>query len=154
MKRLCDLRSQDGNCCPQMRPGVVKKLNHQLVAFEDLLDDATLHALSAPVNEPDFAQAGCMCRVDVLFDNGGDVAGPKRMQVEHAFDGNPQRVLILHGSVGRGLFVAGRHFGFDAAPNGEIADDRHPPRLARGDKIVEDLVRDVFVENTPVAVLD
>ena len=60
------------------------------MAFEHLLHDAALHALPAAVNEPHLAQAGGVCLVEVLFDDGGDVAGREGVQIEAAFDGNPE----------------------------------------------------------------
>src|SRR5688572_29636942 len=44
--------------------------------------------------------------------------------------------------------------GFDAAPDGKIADHSHSTRLAGGHEIIEDLVGDIFVENALVAELD
>jgi hypothetical protein len=42
----------------------------------------------------------------------------------------------------------------NAAADGEIAHHRHPARAARTDKIVENLVGDVFVENALVPEFD
>src|SRR5688572_28964927 len=44
--------------------------------------------------------------------------------------------------------------GLHAATNGKIAHDRHAPRRAGGNQIVEDLVRHRFEEDAPVAELE
>ena len=44
--------------------------------------------------------------------------------------------------------------GLHAAADREIADDGHPPRLARGDEVVEDLVGDRLEEDAAIAELD
>jgi len=79
-----------------MRRRVVKKFHDQRVAFEHLLHDAALHAVAPSVNQTDFAETGGLRLVEVLFDDGRDVWCRERMQIERAFDGNPERVLILH----------------------------------------------------------
>jgi len=79
-----------------MRRRVVKKFHDQRVAFEHLLHDGALHAAAPSVNQTDFAEAGGLCLDEVLFDDRGDVWWRERMQIEHSFDGDPERVLILH----------------------------------------------------------
>ena len=90
------LRFQDRNCCAQMRGRIVKKFDDTGMAFERLLHDAALYPRSTAMHETHFAQSSGMCLVEVLFDDRGDVARSERVEVELAFDGNPQRVLILH----------------------------------------------------------
>ena len=81
--------------------------------------------------------------------------GREGVEVEGAFDGDRGAgVLILHRQGRGGFLVADGHFGLDAAAHREVADDRHAPRLTGGDKIVENLIRHVFVENALVAELD
>jgi hypothetical protein len=79
-----------------MRRRIVKKLHHERVPFQGLLHDAALHPRPAAMDEPHLMQAGGVCLVHVLFDDGGDVAGRKGVKVEVPFDRNPKRVLILH----------------------------------------------------------
>ena len=79
-----------------MRRRIVKKLHDERMAFERLLHDAALHAAAASVNEPNLAQPGGVCLVDVLVDDRRDIARRKRVEIERAFDRNPQRVSILH----------------------------------------------------------
>ena len=79
-----------------MRRRIVKKFHHERMAFEGLLHDAALHPCPAAVDEPDLMQAGGVSLVQVLFDDGRDVAGREGVKVEVPFDGNPKRVLILH----------------------------------------------------------
>jgi hypothetical protein len=66
------------------------------VPFEGLLDDAALDPCPATMDEPYVTQAGGVGFDQVLFHDRRDVAGRKRVKVEVAFDGNPNRVLILH----------------------------------------------------------
>ena len=79
-----------------MRRGVVKKLQHQRVTFQGLLDDAALHPFSSAMDEPHLMQAGRVCLVQILFDDRRDVPGRKGVKVNVPFDRNPKRVLILH----------------------------------------------------------
>src|SRR5207237_6385824 len=55
--------------------------------------------------------------------------------------------------IGWSDIVRGDH-GLDAAAYGKITDDGHAARLACGHQIVENLVRDVLVEDAAVAELD
>ena len=71
-----------------MRRRIVKKLQHERMPLQGLLDDAALHACPAAVDEPHLAQAGGVCFVQILFDDGRDVARREGMKVEGAFDGN------------------------------------------------------------------
>ncbi len=66
------------------------------MAFQGLLHDAALHPCPAAMDEPHLPQAGRVSLVEVLFDDGRDVAGCKGVKVEVSFDRNPKRVLILH----------------------------------------------------------
>ena len=87
-----------------MRRRIVKKLQHERVPFQGLLHDAALHPCPAAMDEPHLMQAGGVSLVQVLFDDGRDVAGRKGVKVEVPFDRNPKRpalsgaegVLILH----------------------------------------------------------
>ncbi len=75
---------------------VVEKLQYTRVPLEGLLHDAALHTEATTVDETDLAQPGGMRFVDVLFHHRRDVAWRERMEVESAFDRDPERVLILH----------------------------------------------------------
>jgi hypothetical protein len=79
-----------------MRRRIVKKLQHERVPLKGLLNDAALHTCSAAMDEPDLTQAGGVSLVQILLDDGRDVAGRKGVEVEVPFDWNPERVLILH----------------------------------------------------------
>ena len=91
-----NLRLQDGNGCTQMGCRIVKKLQYERVPLECLLDDAPLNAAAAAVNEANLRQPSLVRLVDVLFDHRWDVARGESVEIEHAFDGYPDRVLILH----------------------------------------------------------
>jgi hypothetical protein len=75
---------------------VVEKLQHERVPVEDLLDDPALHASSATVNEPHFTQSYSVSLVEVLFHDRRNIARWEGVKIELAFDGDAQRVLILH----------------------------------------------------------
>ena len=75
---------------------IVKKLRHERVFLECLLDDTPLNADAPAVHEPNFRQPSLVRLVDVLFDDRWDVARRESVEIEHAFDGYPDRVLILH----------------------------------------------------------
>ena len=87
---------QNGNSCAQVGRRVVEKLQYTRVPLEGIVHDAALHTEATTVDETDLAQPGGMRVVDVLFHHGRDVAWRERMEVESAFDRNPERVLILH----------------------------------------------------------
>lgn len=72
------------------------KLQHERVRFERLLDDAALNTEAAAMNEANLCQSGRVSLVDVLVDHRWDIARSERMEIEHAFDGYANRVLILH----------------------------------------------------------
>ena len=65
------------------------------MAFEGALDDAALYAYPSTVYQPDFAQAGRMSFLDVLFNDRGDVAGLEGVEVELCFDRDADR--LVHG---------------------------------------------------------
>ncbi len=75
---------------------VVEKLQYTRVPLEGLLHDAALNTEATAVDETDLAKPGGARFVDVLFHHRRDVVWRKRMEVERAFDRNPERVLILH----------------------------------------------------------
>ena len=52
-----------------MRRGIVKKLQHERMAFQGLLDDAALHPCPAAMDEPHLMQAGGVSLVQVFFDD-------------------------------------------------------------------------------------
>ena len=94
-----------------MRRSVIEKLQHQGMPFERLLDDAALDAHPPAMDEPHVAQAGGVCFIQVLFDDGGDVARGEGVKIEDTFDGDLQGpalsgvegVLILHRQTVAGL---------------------------------------------------
>ena len=79
-----------------MRCRIVEKLQHQRVPFQALLDDAALYPCSPAMDQPHVMQPGGVSLVQVLFDDRRDVARREGMKVDAAFDGDRERVLILH----------------------------------------------------------
>ena len=53
--------------------------------FQGLLHDAALDSSPAAMDEPHLTQAGSVSLVDVLFDDGRDVAGCEGVEVEVSF---------------------------------------------------------------------
>ena len=66
------------------------------MAHERLVDDTALYTLPTAMDESDVAEPGGVRFVEVLFDDRRDVSRREGVQVEGAFDGDPERVLILH----------------------------------------------------------
>jgi hypothetical protein len=64
---------------------IVEALDER-VPLQGGLDDAALHAGAAAVNQPHFAQAGLVRGLDVLLDDGPDVARVEGVKVEGALD--------------------------------------------------------------------
>jgi hypothetical protein len=87
-----------------MGRSIIKKLRHQWMSFERLLDDAALNAHAPAMDEPHLSQTRGVCFIQILFDDGRDVARREGMKIEDSFDGDSQRpalgivegVLILH----------------------------------------------------------
>lgn len=86
-----------------MRRRIVKKFHYQRVPFQGLLHDAALHARPPAMDEPHVAQAGGMRFIQVFFDDRRDVARGEGVKVEDAFDGEAERVLIVHRQVVAGF---------------------------------------------------
>ncbi len=68
--------------------GGIPELGDEWMTLERLLNDASLNALAAAVNQPDLTKTSFMCRRDVLLDDRCDVAWRERVQVEVVFDGD------------------------------------------------------------------
>ena len=63
------------------------------------MNGGALNAKAASVNEPHVGETGGECLVQILVDQGWDVAGGEGVEVERRLDWNANRVLILHGNV-------------------------------------------------------
>ena len=79
-----------------MRRRIVEKLHYQRVPLEHSLDDAALHPHAASMDQPDLAESGGVRFVEVLCDNRRDISRGEGVEVEGPFNGDPERVLILH----------------------------------------------------------
>ena len=134
-----------------MRFRGVPEFDDERMPLERLLHDAALNALAAAVNQPDLTQSGVVRRVDVFLDDRRRRRAARtragRGGLRWGCGGSPRHRYVATG-IGRG------DDGLHAAANGEIANDRHAPRRAGGDEVVEDLVRHRFVEDAAVAELD
>ena len=82
-----------------MRSVVVPEFDYVRVAFECRLDDASLDAGAASVDQPHFQQAASCGRSHEFVDDGWDVARGERVEIELAFDGDSQR-FIRHAQTG------------------------------------------------------
>ena len=86
-RRICVLdEPRDG--CSQVCFGGIPEFGDERMPLERLLNDASLNALAAAVNQPDLTKTSFMCRRDVLLDDRCDVAWRERVQVEMVFDGD------------------------------------------------------------------
>ena len=65
-----------------MRLRCIPETFYERVVFQYRLDDPSLDSLAAAVNEADFPETGFVRRVDVLLDDGGDIAGMKSVKVQ------------------------------------------------------------------------
>lgn len=74
-------RFQDCDSCPQMRRGIVRKLQHERMAFERLLHDGALDAYAAAVDEPHFAEPRCVRCRHIFLDDRWDVSRCERVEV-------------------------------------------------------------------------
>ena len=71
---------------PQVGFGGIPEFGDEWMPLERLLNDASLNAFAAAVNQPDLTKTSFVCRVDVLLDDRCHVAWRERMQVEVVFD--------------------------------------------------------------------
>ena len=79
-----------------MRIGVVEEFGDERMVVERLLHDAALNATSAAMDEPKPPKTGRVRRRHVFVDDRWNVIGREGVEIETVFDGNPERVLILH----------------------------------------------------------
>jgi hypothetical protein len=79
-----------------MRCGIVVERRDERMSIESRLHPAALDSRPAAVNQPHFPQTGCVGRLDVLLDDGGDVARVERVQVERVLDRHTNRRLVRH----------------------------------------------------------
>lgn len=103
---------QDRKSCTQAGLRIVKKLQHERMVIEGLLNDAALNAVAPAVNQPNLPQSCRVCLADVLVDHRRDVFWREGVKIEARLDRNPHRVVLFH--LGRFL-VSDGDFGFDAA---------------------------------------
>jgi hypothetical protein len=73
--------------------GVVPEFEDPRMSVERRLHDAALDSSTAAVDQPHFRQAGGRCGVHVLGDEGRNVGGSERVEVELAFDRNPDGAI-------------------------------------------------------------
>jgi hypothetical protein len=69
----------------------VPEFSNERMAFERLLNDASLNAFASPVNQPDLAEACAMGRGDVFIDDRFDIARQESVQIDGVFDRDPVR---------------------------------------------------------------
>ena len=79
---------QDGNRCPQVGIGIVKKFQYEGVLLQDLLDDPSLDAVPASVYQPHLTQTSSVRLGDVFLDDRSNIARRERMEVKGSLDGD------------------------------------------------------------------
>ncbi len=77
-----------------MRVVVVPEFDDEWMAFEERLHDAALHAAPSTVDEPDLRQSRFARCLQVLVDDGGNVGGSERVQIELARNGDGNRIVV------------------------------------------------------------
>jgi hypothetical protein len=77
-----------------VRAGIVAKAFHERVPLQGPLHGQPLNAYPSSMDHPDFAKAGGVRFVDVLFNHRRDVARGERVKVELRFDRDPNRVVV------------------------------------------------------------
>jgi hypothetical protein len=82
-----------------MGEGIVPEFDDETMAFERGLNGRALNAASTAVDQAHFLEARGGGGFDVLVDDGDDVCRSKRVKVQLALDGNPDR-SITHGVLG------------------------------------------------------
>ena len=65
------------------------------------VNDGSLDAHAAPVDESYLGQAGGLGLAEVLLDHRGNVAGLERVKVELPFDGDPDGFLVHYASASK-----------------------------------------------------
>lgn len=71
------------------------------VTGQDELDAAALDALAPAVDDADLVKACLLRLVEVLLDDGGDVAGGEVVEIDRLLDGHHDRIVVVP------LFVVG-----------------------------------------------
>jgi hypothetical protein len=92
-------RPQSAHGRAQVGSWVVPERCDEVVALEDGVDDAALHASAPAVDESDLRQATLVGRPQIFVDDRRDVARGERVKIEFRVDGNDVRI----GGHGRNL---------------------------------------------------
>ena len=86
--------------------GVVEEFRHERMVFQGLLNDAPLHAATAPMYQTNAAKTCVVCIEYVLFSDGWNVSRCERMQVQRVRDGNPNGLVIPHFVIRQRTFMS------------------------------------------------
>jgi hypothetical protein len=92
-KALAALQVQSSNCGAQVGGGIVPEFGDAWMAFERSLYGGALDAAASPMNEADFAEAGCRRGLDVLRYHGWNVAWREGVEIDLRFDWNADRTF-------------------------------------------------------------
>ena len=116
-----------------MRSRIVVECLDQRVLFERRLNDSTLDARAAAVDETDFPNARRVCRPDILLHYRADVTGAERVQIERILDRYVvEFVEIRHSAyLAGGVAFYGAGFSYEAVTTVPI-----PPRTEKSPTIV------------------
>ena len=85
--------------CPGGAPvsvHIVPKFDNEIGLGKDLADNVALEPDALPVDDPDLVEAQPSGLEKVLADDGSDLLGPKRMEVEFPAQRDMKRVVIRH----------------------------------------------------------
>ena len=76
----------------KVRFGSVPELGDQPMAIEHPLNNSSLNASAAPMNQPDFTQPGFPGGGDIFLDDGRNLPRLKGVEVDEVLNGNAVRV--------------------------------------------------------------
>ena len=79
-----------------MRLRRVPEVGDEPMGGQEALDGCALHALATPMDETHELQARLVRRVQIILDNGDDIARLKRVQIDRVFDWDPNVALVFH----------------------------------------------------------
>lgn len=84
-----------------MRLRRVPEVGDEPMGREEALDGCALHALAASMDEAHEFETRLVRRVEIILDNGDDIAWLKRVQIDRVFDRNPNFAIFFHSPVRR-----------------------------------------------------
>ena len=98
---LTPLQSNNRRPPPPSLLGGGGEFQHQRVVCQDRLNDGALDPPPLPVDQPDFSEPASVRLPEILVNHRGDIARPKRVQVERVLDRKGNRVIGIGSRFGQ-----------------------------------------------------